>query len=375
MTRFVGACQRTLFTKRFQSSLSLLSVYTRIQCREQHQLSTVIPEVQTTTIETTTSAFNNSNTFQWGDMVLLRETRKGKRSLIGPLKHDGVHMSHLGKFEHEAIIDRVPRSKVISNRGAEFTVHHPTLEEYVLMATRHCTPIYPKDASAIISMLDLHPGDRVLECGTGNGALTLHLARAIAGSTNEGRVITVEKRESHASSARTFISQYRRGSLLPWIEFHTGDLAGGELTAQWGSGSFDAIVLDMPDPATPSIIESVRRLLRNDGYCLCYLPNMTQVIATARAATELPGGGLAVEQVTEVVWREWKVCAAQPAWLRRLKKNGDTSTSSLETEDTNISSDSKSDVWVCHPSHTPTGHTGFLVTLRKCEVVRESANN
>jgi hypothetical protein len=38
-------------------------------------------------------------------------------------------MSHLGKFEHEVIVDRVPRSKIVSNKGSEFTVHHPTLEE------------------------------------------------------------------------------------------------------------------------------------------------------------------------------------------------------------------------------------------------------
>jgi hypothetical protein len=100
MTQSFSLCQRTLFTRRFQPTLSLFSVYTNIPCRKQHQLSVAQPIASITTlgtqttidtiaIATTATATASNNTFQWGDMVLLRETRKGKRSLIGPLKPDG----------------------------------------------------------------------------------------------------------------------------------------------------------------------------------------------------------------------------------------------------------------------------------------------
>ncbi|KAJ5987724.1 hypothetical protein N7481_002934 [Penicillium waksmanii] len=62
----------------------------------------------------------------------------------------------------------------------------PTLDEYVALTPRHVTPIYPYDANLIVSLLDLHPNPpaagvnkpqiEILECGTGHGSLTLHLA-------------------------------------------------------------------------------------------------------------------------------------------------------------------------------------------------------
>ncbi|KAI9599200.1 S-adenosyl-L-methionine-dependent methyltransferase [Syncephalis fuscata] len=325
-------------------------------------------------------------------MVLLRDTRRGKRTLAGPLKPQDHFNSHRGRIEHELINGKLPRSKIKSNNGAEYTAHHPTLEDYVLLANRHCTPIYPKDASAIIAMLDIHPGDKVLECGTGNGALTLYLARAIVNGiaysdngADNGCVVTVEKRESHAKQAQKFIGQYRRGCLLPWIQFNTGDLVT-DIAQQWVPSSFDAIVLDMPDPSTPQVMQATRRLLRNDSRCICYLPNMTQVIETARGATELEGGGLTVERVVEVDWREWEVRATQPAWLRRLRKKDAEATKEQDTvavkeqtpevasaEATVLANTDteQQDLWVCHPSHMPHGHTGFLVVLRKCESVKD----
>ncbi|KAI9775263.1 MAG: hypothetical protein M1839_001315 [Geoglossum umbratile] len=71
----------------------------------------------------------------------------------------------------------------------EFTIHHPTLAEYIELTPRRVTPIYPADASLIVSLLDIHvspptlsedgPPLEILEAGTGHGSLTLHLARAV----------------------------------------------------------------------------------------------------------------------------------------------------------------------------------------------------
>ena len=64
--------------------------------------------------------------------------------------------------------------------------------EWAVLSTDRFVQIYPRDASLIVSKLDLHPdrdpnqrtpeasSDRleILEAGTGMGGLTLHLARA-----------------------------------------------------------------------------------------------------------------------------------------------------------------------------------------------------
>lgn len=72
----------------------------------------------------------------------------------------------------------------------EYRVLRPTLGEYTNYTKRLVTPLYPHDANLIVSLLDINPapprdtddlGERyeIFEAGTGHGALTLHLARAI----------------------------------------------------------------------------------------------------------------------------------------------------------------------------------------------------
>ena len=72
----------------------------------------------------------------------------------------------------------------------EYRVLRPTLGEYTNYTKRLVTPLYPHDANLIVSLLDINPSPprstdnldekyEVFEAGTGHGALTLHLARAI----------------------------------------------------------------------------------------------------------------------------------------------------------------------------------------------------
>ncbi|KAJ2683069.1 hypothetical protein H4R19_007040, partial [Coemansia spiralis] len=185
--------------------------------------------------------------------------------------------------------------------------HFPTLGEYVLLCSRRCTPIYPKDAAAIIGLLDAAPGHRILEAGTGNAGLTMHLARAV-GPT--GMVHTAERNPDTAEHARSVVANFSRGTLAPSITFHVGELAaivhdiaesidpqlagalreieatGSEATgsaqAEWRAGGnlvaplFDGAVLDMPMPWTQ--LPRVFPFLKTDRYVVCYLPNMSQVM-------------------------------------------------------------------------------------------------
>lgn len=59
--------------------------------------------------------------------------------------------------------------------------------------------IYPPDASMIVGQLDLVPGSRVLEAGTGSGALTHALAQAV---WPNGRVSTFDFHEERVKRAR-----------------------------------------------------------------------------------------------------------------------------------------------------------------------------
>ncbi|KAI9838526.1 MAG: hypothetical protein M1819_004834 [Sarea resinae] len=138
-------------------------------------------------------SINNSTTVAENDIVLLRRKNDASATpiLTKPLQRGGKIHSHTGVLEHDAIIGKQIRDIVETNRDKAYRIHQPTLSDYVTLTPRIVTPVYPADANLIVSLLDLHvsppssttpldaPPLEILEAGTGHGALTLHLSRAI----------------------------------------------------------------------------------------------------------------------------------------------------------------------------------------------------
>lgn len=133
------------------------------------------------------------------DVVFLRGdgARNKNRCLSPPLKPDTlITMKRTGKvIRGSDIIGRNIREKVRDSGGRECTILEATLATYTVLTRRMVTPLYPKAAGLITSLLDIGlpcPGEdsqfdnsppfEILEAGTGHGALTLHLARAIHGA-------------------------------------------------------------------------------------------------------------------------------------------------------------------------------------------------
>ncbi|KAL4943385.1 hypothetical protein BDV06DRAFT_139872 [Aspergillus oleicola] len=129
-----------------------------------------------------------------GDRVIVKGAVKRKQHLVlsGPLRHGQKFDTPRGFIKQDELIGRRVRDVVATNKGANFRLTHPTLDQYVALTPRHVTPIYAGDASVIVSLLDIHvtppaegegednrPPLEILESGTGHGALTLHISRAI----------------------------------------------------------------------------------------------------------------------------------------------------------------------------------------------------
>ncbi|CDS08781.1 hypothetical protein LRAMOSA10142 [Lichtheimia ramosa] len=268
---------------------------------------------------------------------MLREMRSNRKYLIGPLEQ-GMQKDHKGgRINHEDLMGKPIRSIVRTHNDAYgFMLHKPTLEEYVLNVPRACTPVYTKDASSIVQMLDIEPGNRILEAGTGNGALTLYLARAVS---SQGRVDTFDIRETHSNAAKKHVQRYDRGRFKDVVSFHLGNVADHVTQLVDDDDEkeiFDGIMLDMPEPN--KTIESLLPYLRNDRFIVCYLPNMTQVLDLVQAIRGLP---VMMESCIETEWKEWDVRAT---YIR-------------STEET---------AWICRPKNFDVkGHTAFLTKLRK----------
>ena len=113
-------------------------------------------------------------TFQWGEFVL-SEDQKARQRLF-KLKEGGVVNSSSGQIAHKEIIGREPCQKFVTDDGFHLWLRRPTLAEYVCLMQRAATPTYPKDIWAMMGYLDIGGGSRVIEAGSGSGALALHLS-------------------------------------------------------------------------------------------------------------------------------------------------------------------------------------------------------
>ena len=83
--------------------------------------------------------------------------------------------SHQGIIHHNDLIGHPWGTTVESHLGREFGCF-PTLRDILLLIARRSQIISPKDIGYILLRLSAGPGTRILEAGTGSGALTTALA-------------------------------------------------------------------------------------------------------------------------------------------------------------------------------------------------------
>lgn len=239
----------------------------------------------------------------------------------------------------------------------------------------------------IVSLLDLHiqpsdtikngpPSLEILEAGTGHGALTLYLARAVHGAntlpvrgrstTDTGDAIpnetndssdqeklqaieedsglhlptsydhqsdqrqavihTVDVSTKHRKDARAIVKGFRQGMYYNDVEFHLGDISEWihQQTSKRDPDAKDAaflshILLDLP--SADQHIEKAASALHVNGTLLVFNPSITQIIAIVKIIKRryLP---LQLDRVVELGanmtgGREWDVRAVKPRAVGR----------------------------------------------------------
>lgn len=136
-------------------------------------------------------------------------------------------------------------------------------------ALPHRTQIlYFYDISTVVFQLNLKPGSKVIESGTGSGSLSNALARAVAPS---GHVYTFE---FNAERARKAQEEFKELKLTDIVTAKHGDACAGfgrEL-----DDSVDSVFLDLPSPwlAIPHAYASLKKA---GGIVCCFSPCIEQV--------------------------------------------------------------------------------------------------
>lgn len=232
-----------------------------------------------------------SRPFSAGERALFLDGRD--RRYLVTLLAGGTFHTHAGYMSHDEVIGSHEGVQLLTPSGARFTVVRPTLTDFVVKMPRGAQVVYPKDIGQIVVGADIAPGVTVLEAGTGSGALTMGLLRAVG---HEGRIISVEQRDDHARRARENIEALL-GSIPDNLDLRVGDVT--ELVLD---EPVDRIVLDLPEPWHTA--ERAGSLLRRGGIFCSYVPSTTQVQEVVRS---LRTAGFIDVLTSETLVRTWHV--------------------------------------------------------------------
>ncbi|MCS7081445.1 MAG: tRNA (adenine-N1)-methyltransferase [Bacteroidetes bacterium] len=226
--------------------------------------------------------------FVAGDLVLL--IAPDQTTHIVRLEAGKQLSTHHGVLAHEAIIGLSSGSVVRTHKGAPYWVLEPSTADLMQHLRRRTQIIYPKDAAYILLRLNVQPGARVIEAGTGSGALTLALARAVGPS---GCVYSYERRPEHQALARENLAALGLADRIVW---RVRDIAEG-----FCETDVDALFLDVRSPW--EYLPQVRAALRAGSFFGAILPTANQVSLLLEA---LRAHGFRFVEVEELLLRPYK---------------------------------------------------------------------
>jgi len=188
-----------------------------------------------------------------------------RRTYLVSVEAEKSFHTHKGYIKLGDLIGKEYGTRISSSMEVEFVALKPNLRDYIFKTNRRTQISYPKDISLIIMYSGIGPGSRVVEAGTGTGALTSAIAHYIKPT---GRVYTYEVRNEFQKNAQ---KNLERAGLLDFVELKEGDI-----TERIEEKDLDAVILDMATPWL--VIPHAYTALKGSGVLVSFSPTIDQVV-------------------------------------------------------------------------------------------------
>jgi tRNA (adenine57-N1/adenine58-N1)-methyltransferase len=220
-------------------------------------------------------------------VVLISEDRK---RFFVRLQPGHVLHTHKGQVYHDDILGQPLGRWVTSHIAHRFLVLPPSVHDLSMNVKRATQIVYPKDIGYILVKMNIVPGVRVVEAGSGSGALTLALARYVWPG---GRVYSYEVREDMLDLASKNVAL---AGLDEAVDFKLRHIDAG-----FDEKNVDAVFLDVREPW--HYLGRAAEALRGGGFFGALVPTANQVIDLL---AELRVNDWADIEVSELLLRLYK---------------------------------------------------------------------
>jgi len=210
-------------------------------------------------------------TISEGDYVLLYLDHK--RTYLVKVEGGKSFHTHKGFLQLQELIGKEYGTQIRSSTGTTFVALRPILRDHIFKTQRKTQIMYPKDIALILIFSGIGPGSRVVEAGTGTGALTSALAFYVRPT---GRVYSYEIREEFLSNA---LRNLKRSGVSEYVELKNKDITQGI-----DEREMDAVILDMATPWL--VVPHASTALKGSGTLVSFSPTIDQVVKTAEALKE-----------------------------------------------------------------------------------------
>ena len=212
---------------------------------------------------------------------------RGKKYLLKP---GCEFQSDLGIIKADVLDASEIGDEVKSHLDHSFKIVKPNINDFIDLMDRRCSILLQKDIGHVLAHTGLGSGSRVVDAGTGAGAIALNFANVVG---DTGHVYTYEIREDFAEVAQKNIENFGMEN----IEVKNKNIKEGI-----DETNIDLVFLDLPKPF--EIFENVWEALNVGGWLVVYAPYVQQAEISYRIAKKL---GFYDIEITEILERGWEV--------------------------------------------------------------------
>ncbi len=251
--------------------------------------------------------------------VLLFHTPRKK--WLTKVAQDKKFHTHLGIIDVSSIIGMEYGSAIRTTEGKLIFLMEPSIHDFIMKSERKTQIVYPKDLGYIVARTGLKNGSKVLEVGTGSGALATFMASIVK---PEGHIYSFDVNSDFMEIAKRNLE---KAGMAKYVTMHQHDPHQGV-----DIRNVDVATVDLGDPWT--VVDQVHDALKGGGAFVAICPTMNQIERTAA----------------------------------QLKKSGYADIDCVELMIRNI----EAREGMTRPSMRMIGHTTYLVFARKVEKLQEA---